>query len=47
MLMAEGADLRFTHHTLAEYLAARTKAGRMTADLSGQPSLMTLIDSGS
>jgi integrase len=46
MLMAEGADLRFTHHTLAEYLAARTKAGRMTAGLCGQPGLMTLIDSG-
>jgi hypothetical protein len=46
VLMAEGADLRFTHHTLAEYLAARTMAGRMTADLTGQPDLKTLIDRG-
>ena len=46
MLMAEGADLRFTHHTLAEYLAARAMAGRMTADLTGQPNLTTLIDRG-
>jgi hypothetical protein len=46
MLMAEGADLRFTHHTLAEYLAAQAMAGRMTADLTGQPNLRTLIDRG-
>jgi hypothetical protein len=46
VLMAEGADLRFTHHTLAEYLAARAVAGRMTADLTGQPSLEALIDRG-
>ena len=44
VLMTEGADVRFTHHTLAEYLAARATAGRMTADLSGQSDLKTLID---
>jgi len=46
VLMAEGADLRFTHHTLAEYLAARAMAGRMTADLTGQPDLKAMIDQG-
>jgi hypothetical protein len=46
VLMVEGADLRFTHHTLAEYLAAQTTARRMTADLTGQPSLEAMIDRG-
>jgi hypothetical protein len=46
VLMVEGTDLRFTHHTLAEYLGARAMAGRMTADLTGQPALKTLIDRG-
>jgi len=44
VLMAEGSDLRFTHHTLAEFMAARARAGKMTADLTGQPGLETLID---
>jgi NACHT domain len=46
VLMAEGDDLRFTHHTLAEYLAAQAMARRMTADLTGQPSLKAMIDRG-
>ena len=46
VLMAEGADLRFTHHTLAEYLAAQAMARRMTADLTGQPNLKAMIDRG-
>ena len=46
LLMTEGADLRFTHHTLAEYLAARAMAGKMTADRSRQPDLKALIDRG-
>ena len=46
VLMVEGADLRFTHHTLAEYLAAQATARRMTADLTGQPSLQAMIDRG-
>jgi hypothetical protein len=46
LLMAEGADLRFTHHTLAEYLAARAMAGKMTADPSRQSDLKALINRG-
>jgi hypothetical protein len=46
LLMVEGADLRFTHHTLAEYLAARAMAGRMTSGQAGQPDLKSLIDHG-
>jgi hypothetical protein len=46
LLISEGADLRFTHQTFAEYLAARAMAERMTADLSRQPDLKTLIERG-
>jgi hypothetical protein len=46
VLMAEGTGLRFTHHTLAEYLAARAMARKMTADVVGQPDLKALIDRG-
>jgi hypothetical protein len=46
LLMTEGADLRFTHQTFAEYLAARAMAERMTSDLSRQPDLKALIDRG-
>jgi hypothetical protein len=46
VLMTEGADLRFTHHTLAEYLAARATARRMTTDSTGQPDLNALIERG-
>lgn len=46
LLVVEGTGLRFTHQTLAEYLAARATARRLPADPSADPGFKALVSQG-